>query len=170
MRDLVLLVQVNKREKHPWRSVDFTKVARWSLQLKVTLLHGCFSRFSDCTNCTKSRKASRMVVWILSCLLLNKITTHISYHHQNLVFLFGSLFFLVYISWKMSFICQYRCLKMEMLHIVLKYAFPLVYFIHSTRICNHKLTVMPNTINLGCLLWSIEKCNKLGLNSISVEP
>ena len=29
--------------------------------LKVTLLHGCFSRFLNCTNGTKSRNASRMV-------------------------------------------------------------------------------------------------------------
>ena len=28
--------------------------------LKVTLLHGCFSRFSNCANGTKSRKASHM--------------------------------------------------------------------------------------------------------------
>ena len=28
--------------------------------LKVTLLHGCFLRFSNCTNGTKSRKASHM--------------------------------------------------------------------------------------------------------------
>ena len=28
--------------------------------LKVTLLHGCFPRFLDCTNDTKSRKASHI--------------------------------------------------------------------------------------------------------------
>ena len=28
------------------------------LQAEVTLLHGCFSRFLNCTNGTKSRKAS----------------------------------------------------------------------------------------------------------------
>ena len=28
--------------------------------LKVTLLHGCFSRFLYCTNATKSRKTSHM--------------------------------------------------------------------------------------------------------------
>ena len=28
--------------------------------LKVTLLHGCFSRFLNCTNGTKSRKASQI--------------------------------------------------------------------------------------------------------------
>ena len=29
--------------------------------LKVTLFHGCFSRFLNCTNATKSRKASHII-------------------------------------------------------------------------------------------------------------
>ena len=33
LRDLVLFVQFKKREKHPWRSVSFSKVAGLSLQL-----------------------------------------------------------------------------------------------------------------------------------------
>ena len=33
LRDLVPLVQFTKREKHPWRSIDFSKVAGFSLQL-----------------------------------------------------------------------------------------------------------------------------------------
>ena len=33
------------------------------LLLKVTLLHGCFSRFLNCTNGTKLRKASDMMVY-----------------------------------------------------------------------------------------------------------
>ena len=47
LRDLVPFVQFQKREKHPWRSVNFSKVADFSLQLysKVTFLHECFSRF-----------------------------------------------------------------------------------------------------------------------------
>ena len=31
LRDLILFVQFKKREKHPWRSVNFSKVAGWSL-------------------------------------------------------------------------------------------------------------------------------------------
>ena len=31
LRDLVPFVQFKKREKHPWRSVNFSKVAGWSL-------------------------------------------------------------------------------------------------------------------------------------------
>ena len=30
--------------------------------LKVTLLHGCFSRFLNCANATKSRKVSHMLI------------------------------------------------------------------------------------------------------------
>ena len=33
LRDLVLFVQFIKREKHPWRSVNFSKVPGWSLQI-----------------------------------------------------------------------------------------------------------------------------------------
>ena len=29
--------------------------------LKVTLFHGCFSHFLNCTNCTKSRNASHLL-------------------------------------------------------------------------------------------------------------
>ena len=42
-RNLVPFVQFKKCEKHPWRSATFSKVASATL-LKVTLLHGCFSR------------------------------------------------------------------------------------------------------------------------------
>ena len=54
LRDLVPCAQVKKREKHPWRSVTL---------LKVTLLHGHFSRFLNCTNGTKSHKASHIPVF-----------------------------------------------------------------------------------------------------------
>ena len=43
LRDFVSFVQFYKREKHPWRSVTFSIVA--GFRLNVTLLHGCFSRF-----------------------------------------------------------------------------------------------------------------------------
>ena len=52
-------IQFKKREKHPWKSVTFSKVAG----LKVTLLHGCFSRF---LNCTKSRKAMIILTIFIS--------------------------------------------------------------------------------------------------------
>ena len=59
LRDLVPLVPFKKREKHPWRNVTFNKVAGSPATLiKGTLLHGCFSRFLNCINGTKSRKAS----------------------------------------------------------------------------------------------------------------
>ena len=58
-------VQFKKREKHSWRSVTFSKVADFSLPatlLKATLLRGCFSRFLNCTNGSKLRKASHMIL------------------------------------------------------------------------------------------------------------
>ena len=55
LRDIVPFVQFKKRKKHPWRSVTFNQPAT---SLKVTLLHGCFSRFLNCANDTKSHNAS----------------------------------------------------------------------------------------------------------------
>ena len=49
LHDLVPFVQFKKREKYPWRK-------------KATLLHECFSRFLNCTNGTKSRKTSQMII------------------------------------------------------------------------------------------------------------
>ena len=39
LHDLVPFAQFKKREKHPWKSVLFGKLADL---LKVTLIHGCF--------------------------------------------------------------------------------------------------------------------------------
>ena len=58
--DLVPFLQFKKCEKHPWRSVNFSKVAGFSL--KLTFLHGCFSRILNCTNGTKSRNAPHIKV------------------------------------------------------------------------------------------------------------
>ena len=49
--DLVPFVQFKKCEKHPWRSATL---------LRVTLLHGYFSRFLNCTNGSKSYKTSHI--------------------------------------------------------------------------------------------------------------
>ena len=51
LRDLLPFVQFKKREKHPRRSFTFSKVAgqKPATLLKLTLLHGCFSRFLNCT-------------------------------------------------------------------------------------------------------------------------
>ena len=47
LRDLVAFVQFKKREKYPWRSVNFSKVAGFkpTTLLKSTLFHRCFSCF-----------------------------------------------------------------------------------------------------------------------------
>ena len=62
LRDLVPFIQFKKREKHPWRSATFIKVAglKTATLIKVVLLHGCFSRFLNCTNGTKSWKPSHI--------------------------------------------------------------------------------------------------------------
>ena len=61
LHDLVAFIQFKKREKHPWRSVNFSKVAGW----KLTLLHGCFSRFLNGTNGTKSRNEPQIIPYNL---------------------------------------------------------------------------------------------------------
>ena len=45
LRDLVPFAQFKKREKHPWKSVNFSKVASFkpATLLKLTLPHGYFS-------------------------------------------------------------------------------------------------------------------------------
>ena len=46
LRDLAPFIQFKKREKQPWRSLNFNKVAglKPTTLLKLTFLHGCFSR------------------------------------------------------------------------------------------------------------------------------
>ena len=50
---------IQKREKHPKKNVTFSKVAG----VKITLLHGSFSHFLNCTNGTKSRIGSHLIHW-----------------------------------------------------------------------------------------------------------
>ena len=56
---MVPFVKFKKREKHPWGSVNFSEVAGFkpATLLKLTLLHGCFSRFLNYANGTKLRNA-----------------------------------------------------------------------------------------------------------------
>ena len=63
LRYLVPFVQFKKGDKHPWRSVNFSKVAdlKPATLLKLTLLHGCFSLFLNCTNGTKSCNAPHIM-------------------------------------------------------------------------------------------------------------
>ena len=57
LRDLVPFVQFKKRDKHPWKSVNFSTVATLKPEtlLKLTLFQGCFSCFLNCTNRKNSR-------------------------------------------------------------------------------------------------------------------
>ena len=59
LRDLVLLVQVKIVKNTHERVLLLVKLQAATLR-KVTLLHGCFSRFSSFTNGTKLRKASHV--------------------------------------------------------------------------------------------------------------
>ena len=54
LHDLIPFVQFKKHEKHPWKSVIFSKVAGW------THLHGCFSYFLNCASGTKSCNTSHI--------------------------------------------------------------------------------------------------------------
>ena len=58
---------LKKREKLPWRSVTFSKVAglQPAFLLKVTLLHGFFSCFLNRANGTKARNASHIICTIV---------------------------------------------------------------------------------------------------------
>ena len=67
LRDLVLFVQFKKREKYPWRSVNFSNFSKFNFSinlaatlLKLTVLHGCFSRFLNGTDGTKSRNVPQL--------------------------------------------------------------------------------------------------------------
>ena len=51
------IIQFKEHEKHPWGSVVLKVTVAL---LKLTLFRGCFSRFLNYTNATKSRKASQM--------------------------------------------------------------------------------------------------------------
>ena len=64
LRDLLPFAQLNNCEKHPWKSATFSKVAGFkpATLLKVTLVHGCFSRFLIYTNGTKLRNALQTTI------------------------------------------------------------------------------------------------------------
>ena len=71
--------------------------------LKVTLLHGCFSRFVNCTNCTKSRNVSHM---LLSTIIF-------SYYYVTLILtkflMFGQkiLSFRTNVFWNLKRVCKF---------------------------------------------------------------
>ena len=58
LRDLVPFIQFKKHEKHPWKGVTFSENAdqKPGTLLKVTLLHGCFSRFLNLQMITNRAK------------------------------------------------------------------------------------------------------------------
>ena len=53
-----------------WKTWKAPTEERYFSILKATLHHGCFSRFLNCTNGIKSRKASRLQFWFTPSLFL----------------------------------------------------------------------------------------------------
>ena len=85
LRDLKPFVQFKKRERHPWRSVNFSKVAGFSLKP---------ARFLNCTNGTKSRKAPQIANGfdtISHLLFLQKAQSKMLVGFLNLPFLMNRL-------------------------------------------------------------------------------
>ena len=84
LRDLVPFAQFKKREKHPW-SATFSKLGGFSLN--VTLIHGCFWSFLNCTNGTKSRKASprrgNLVTWQKRSFNMGRFQSTINYKSRK---------------------------------------------------------------------------------------
>ena len=80
LRDLVPFAQFKKCEKHPWRNVTFR--LKPATLLKVTLLHGCFSRFLSCAHGKKSRNAPHVIFeqnsYLLQCFLFH--FEHVLFH------------------------------------------------------------------------------------------
>ena len=68
LHDLIPFVQFKKRKKHPWRNINFSKVAGFkpATLLELTLLHGYFSRFLNFTNGTKSRNSSHILFYTMT--------------------------------------------------------------------------------------------------------
>ena len=67
------------RQKHPWRSVTFSK---------VTLLNGCFSRFLNCVNGIKSCEVAHISIWNCPwyCLFVSlKLSRKSHVHHAFLI-------------------------------------------------------------------------------------
>ena len=65
MRNLVPFEWFKKREKHPWRSVTFSKVAACEAcnLTKSNTPPWSFSRFLYSANSTKSNKVSQKIIW-----------------------------------------------------------------------------------------------------------
>ena len=57
-------VPLKKAENQRFSGVFMVYKMEPAALLKVTIVHGCFSRFLNCTNGTKSRKASHLLQWL----------------------------------------------------------------------------------------------------------
>ena len=100
-RDLVPFAQFKKREKHLWKKVTFcdTLSSTPATLLKVILLHGCFTRF---LNCTKLRALSHLCLKYL--IRWSDFVLTYFFHH---VIIRRSIFFYGYFAWKSPY---HKCL------------------------------------------------------------
>ena len=100
-RDLVPFAQFKKREKHLWKKVTFcdTLSSTPATVLKVILLHGCFTRF---LNCTKLRALSHLCLKYL--IRWSDFVLTYFFHH---VIIRRSIFFYGYFAWKSPY---HKCL------------------------------------------------------------
>ena len=74
-----------------WYHLYDLKKIKLETLLKVTLLHGCFSRFLNCTHVTKSNKASRLIKVLVLVINMNlrKINSFpIGPDHTTIYFVF----------------------------------------------------------------------------------
>ena len=87
LRDLVPFVQFKKCEKHSSRSVTFSKVAglKPATLLKVKFFHGCFSRFLNCVNGTKSHNASYLVLLEIWNLSVQSVFANVHYKKLSMI-------------------------------------------------------------------------------------
>ena len=131
---------IKKREKQSWRNITFSKVAGPQLAtlLKVTVLHGCFSRFLNCKNCTKSRNIS-----LLHFLMLEEMKIMYVCKLTNVILKFHSLF--IYLMLKKVF-CPKFVVIFGRLSIILTTKWKLDYFSLSREHHVYRWTDLPNSM------------------------
>ena len=99
LRDLVPFVQFEKREKHPWRSVNFSKVAAWSRSFtKISTARWVFFTFFKLCKCyqiaqrTTYSSASQKQFSIVKMCDLSFV---LEYYFNCLIFLWKCAFLLL---------------------------------------------------------------------------
>ena len=106
---LPIITEMGKYEIYFWWIARFVIICtiqkKWKTSypatlLKVTHLHGCISRFLNCTNGTKSRNASHMLWWLVQIwkLKLHKWSIFQIWAVENVILSF-CFSFLAHLTW-----------------------------------------------------------------------